>query len=426
MESLYRRSRPVSVKDAKSSPVHSGSILIKPSFIQEMPANPKMATVCDIDGDGQMELIVAYSDRYVRVFKFKHILHERKHSNLLLERKQSKDEFQDLNKKSESKLSKQPSKEEEGKPMLSKLGKQPSKDSESNRSPSPMSPINSNKEQRFTYDSSTSGSFEKVDEYYLPGQVGSVAVVKCGESKTKLVASQPGGGYVILGEYNTGCPKDSQLLHANSLKTKGKPSEPEQLHVLYTNQGYPGRNFNVNCEVTGSIKRENQVSGLFGLFTVDGFFALVDASFEYNHLLPAVKITEHQWFHMSTLEFMEGNDDVILCSWEGVTYIINKDFEVACYDYGCNICGFDAGFYATDSQKNSPCFCYVTYSNKVVLYYNIDSIYQKSERLDEVLLEKLTGRPELNGILTTLVDEKGKIDNTKLMKLLQSTSRDST
>ena len=147
------------------------------------------------------------------------MLSERKHSNLLLERKQSKDEFPDLNRKSESKLSKQPSKDEEGKPILSKLGKQPSKDSESNRSPSPMSPINSNKEQRFAYDSSTSGRFEKVDEYYLPGQVGSVAVVKCGESKTKLVASQPGGGYVILGEYYSGCPKDSQLLNVVSTGT---------------------------------------------------------------------------------------------------------------------------------------------------------------------------------------------------------------
>ena len=58
-------------KGAKSSPAHSHDIAIKYSSKQNLPANPKMALVADIDGDGQNELIICYTDRYVRVFRFK-------------------------------------------------------------------------------------------------------------------------------------------------------------------------------------------------------------------------------------------------------------------------------------------------------------------------------------------------------------------
>ena len=58
-------------KGAKSSPSHASDILIKPSLVYDLPSNPKMAIVADVDGDYQNEIVICYSDRSVRIFRFK-------------------------------------------------------------------------------------------------------------------------------------------------------------------------------------------------------------------------------------------------------------------------------------------------------------------------------------------------------------------
>ena len=102
------------------------------------------------------------------------------------------------------KLSKQPSKDEEPKTPLSALGKQPSKDSENSKTPSPLSPKQGNKctgKQAFSFDC-TEGQYEILQEFCLPGQIGSVASVMSSEGHAILIASQPAGGYAVLPVYS--------------------------------------------------------------------------------------------------------------------------------------------------------------------------------------------------------------------------------
>ncbi|KAL4660313.1 integrin-alpha FG-GAP repeat-containing protein 2 isoform X2 [Arapaima gigas] len=42
----------------------------KPLFTQHIPANPKVILISDIDGDGRNELVVGYTDRVVRAFRW--------------------------------------------------------------------------------------------------------------------------------------------------------------------------------------------------------------------------------------------------------------------------------------------------------------------------------------------------------------------
>lgn len=42
--------------------------ILKPSFTQHLPANGKVLLIDDIDGDGQTEVVIGYSDRVVRCF----------------------------------------------------------------------------------------------------------------------------------------------------------------------------------------------------------------------------------------------------------------------------------------------------------------------------------------------------------------------
>lgn len=128
---------------------------------------------------------------------------------------------------------------------------------------------------------------------------------------------------------------------------------------------------------------------------------------------------------MDKVQNSDGDDVVILCSWDGMTHIVNKNFESSSYNFGENICGFCAGGYRVGSQRNVLCFCYVTFSNKIVLYHNVEHTFEKPKDLYEVLNEKLKGRPGMEDALETLTDGTGNIDHRKVLKLLQPSLRES-
>lgn len=115
-----------------------------------------------------------------------------------------------------------------------------------------------------------------------------------------------------------------------------------------------------------------------------------------------------------------GNDTIVLCSWEGMTYVLDKNLELIKYNFGENICGFSAGQYAIDAQNNVPCFCYVTFSNRIILFYDVSSIGQKSASVCDALMEKLKARPEFDHILQSLIRKDGKVDRLRLKELVKS------
>ncbi|MGH0115610.1 UNVERIFIED_CONTAM: hypothetical protein FKN15_037933 [Acipenser sinensis] len=64
----------LSVSPAKSESTNYQEVLFgedqKPSFTQHIPANTKVILISDIDGDGRSELVVGYTDRVVRAFRW--------------------------------------------------------------------------------------------------------------------------------------------------------------------------------------------------------------------------------------------------------------------------------------------------------------------------------------------------------------------
>ena len=112
----------------------------------------------------------------------------------------------------------------------------------------------------------------------------------------------------------------------------------------------------------------------------------------------------------------DGNDEVVLCSWEGMTYVIDKDNDVMSYSFGENVCAFSAGMYAV-SKTNVPCFCYVSFSNRVMLYYNVKVDNMKSRCVQDAVLERLNNRPEFNSILQKLKNSNGEINSAQIQNL---------
>lgn len=67
-------------------------------------------------------------------------------------------------------------------------------------------------------------------------------------------------------------PQDNKWKRANN--------GAEQPCIYYPHAGFSHRNLNVNSEVIGPVRRDHEIGGLFSLTTVDGYFALIDASTE--------------------------------------------------------------------------------------------------------------------------------------------------
>ena len=137
---------------------------------------------------------------------------------------------------------------------------------------------------------------------------------------------------------------------------------------------------------------------------------------------PTLRAADHQWFKMDKIETRDGDDAVAICSWDGMTHIIDRNFQSAAYNFGENICGFCAGSYCVEARKNVPCFCYVTFANRIILFYDLKIALEKPKSLDVVLVEKLKGRIGMEGVLAALSDSTGNIDHHKVLKLLQNVS----
>lgn len=250
------------------------------------------------------------------------------------------------------------------------------------------------------------GDFLQIDMWQLAGQICSISLNKTTDGHCELLASQPGGTYVTL-VHNPKCPDNVQ---------EGEGSVDRPTNLIYNPLVASwARNCNISSEIIGNIRKGPQSSTssssetdvLHALCTLDGTLVLV----EKNQILWSLQV-DHQLFSLSKLDVTgNGKDEVVCCSWDGQTYIVNHGREAVRYQFEENVAGFAAGFYAVNTTENSPCFVYATFNNKIYIYYNISLPQVESTNLVEVmdkydetnkLLEKLHIRDATNDQLREL------------------------
>ncbi|KAG0301592.1 integrin alpha FG-GAP repeat-containing protein 2, partial [Dissophora globulifera] len=65
-------------------------------------------------------------------------------------------------------------------------------------------------------------------------------------------------------------------------------------------------------------------------------------------------------------------DDMFVgCSWSGITYFIDQDFNTTIYEFDARVCAFGAGQYAVTPGRNEPCLFYVDFEDNVYVYHNL-------------------------------------------------------
>ncbi|EPQ14398.1 Integrin-alpha FG-GAP repeat-containing protein 2 [Myotis brandtii] len=314
----------------------------RPVFKQHIPANTKVMLISDIDGDGCCELVVGYTDRVVRAFR-----------------------WEDLG---------------EGTEHLT-------------------------------------GQLVSLKKWTLEGQVDSLSVTLGPLGVPELMVSQPGCAYaVLLCTWN----KDARHSTTSEGTTEGIRETPAARDVVLHQTSGRIHNKNVSTHLIGNIKRgrllrtnitfgrgdaafslisshtaESGGSGLFALCTLDGTLKLME---EADKLLWSVQV-DHQLFALEKLDVTgNGHEEVVACAWDGQTYIIDHNRTVVRFQVDENVRAFCAGLYACKEGCNSPCLVYVTFNQKIYVYWEV-----QLERMESTnLLKLLEAEPEYQGLLQEL------------------------
>ncbi|XP_023615701.1 KICSTOR complex protein ITFG2 isoform X2 [Myotis lucifugus] len=93
-----------------------------------------------------------------------------------------------------------------------------------------------------------------------------------------------------------------------------------------------------------------------------------------------------------------GHEEVVACAWDGQTYIIDHNRTVVRFQVDENVRAFCAGLYACKEGRNSPCLVYVTFNQKIYVYWEV-----QLERMESTnLLKLLEAEPEYQDLLQEL------------------------
>ncbi|XP_074259485.1 KICSTOR complex protein ITFG2 isoform X2 [Saimiri boliviensis] len=275
----------------------------RPVFKQHIPANTKVMLISDIDGDGCCELVVGYTDRVVRAFRWE------------------------------------------------ELGEGP---------------------EHLT------GQLVSLKKWMLEGQVDSLSVTLGPLGVPELMVSQPGCAYAILlctWKMDTGSPPASEGA------MDGSREAPAARDVVLHQTSGRIHNKNVSTHLIGNIKQ--------------GTLKLME---EADKLLWSVQV-DHQLFALEKLDVTgNGHEEVVACAWDGQTYIIDHNRTVVRFQVDENIRAFCAGLYACKEGHNSPCLVYVTFNQKIYVYWEV-----QLERMESTnLMKLLETKPEYHSLLQEL------------------------
>uniref|UniRef100_A0A8D1Y501 Integrin alpha FG-GAP repeat containing 2 n=1 Tax=Sus scrofa TaxID=9823 RepID=A0A8D1Y501_PIG len=326
----------------------------RPVFKQHIPANTKVMLISDIDGDGRCELVLGYTDRVVRAFR-----------------------WEDLGDGTEHLM----------------------------------------------------GQLVSLKKWMLEGQVDSLSVTPGPLGVPELMVSQPGCAYAILlctWNKDPGAPPTSEV------PSEGTRETPAARDVVLHQTSGRIHNKNVSTHLVGNIKRghspESGASGLFALCTLDGespaspkcagwMFVYLGSAWglcpqpslplppgtlklmeQADKLLWSVQV-DHQLFALEKLDVTgNGHEEVVACAWDGQTYIIDHNRTVVRFQVDENIRAFCTGLYACKGGHNSPCLVYVTFNQKIYVYWEV-----QLERMESTnLLKLLEAEPEYRDLLQEL------------------------
>ncbi|XP_050302209.1 KICSTOR complex protein ITFG2-like isoform X2 [Anthonomus grandis grandis] len=303
--------------------------------VQRIPSNTKNIILDDVDGDGQIEMVLGLTDRVLRSYRFlKNI--EKTANEFVGEKHQPEDKF---------------------------LGK-----------------------------------FVALNKWECANQIGSITTHHSYDGRPSILVAQPGGTFMRIK-----CHAKHENPNQEQQRSINSETEPFPGSVDYQFLGISRmRNQNISTEIIGDLKcrcKKNnnlaitdQKSCPYALATLDGSIMLV----QDEVILWAIAV-DHQIFALTKLDVTgNGCDDIVVCSWDGQTYILDQNKNSVRFHLEEPVRAFHSGWYNVDVDKPSvTALVYVTFKNSIIIYYDIplkDLICKKFEpelaKLSELYISK--------------------------------------
>ncbi|XP_065909231.1 KICSTOR complex protein ITFG2-like [Dysidea avara] len=190
------------------------------------------------------------------------------------------------------------------------------------------------------------GSLVLQQSFHFVGQVGSLSVGYTSGGDKRLLISQPGGTYIPVCADGSSSNSDRLI----QLMTVGNPmrSQPEAPTEV----------------VAGISDGSDSPASTVATASLDTVRFLKDDQKQWELCL------EHSFFTIGKLKILaNGSDSIVVCSWDGLTYVIDHNKSFVRFQFEENVCAFHAGQYGIGTNRS--CLVYTTFSNRILVYYNI-------------------------------------------------------
>ncbi|XP_055941551.1 KICSTOR complex protein ITFG2-like isoform X2 [Argiope bruennichi] len=224
-----------------------------------------------------------------------------------------------------------------------------------------------------------SGKLVGLHKLELGDQIGSISLNPSVDGTPNILVAQAGGTYISFqccdvqdedGDGSVGLKMTTPVHHPlASSRMRSRIVTSEILGGLHgTHNGEP-------CD------------SLTVVATLDGTLMLVHG----DETLWSFQV-DHQLFSIAKLDLNDdGEEEVIACAWDGQTYMVNQRKQSVRFQFEDSVSAFTAGKYAVLPGNNMPVLVYVTYNDRIYVYYDImlpsfpiRSFLEKTEQDEEI------------------------------------------
>lgn len=188
------------------------------------------------------------------------------------------------------------------------------------------------------------GELVPLNKWEFASQVGGCALNRESDGSTVLLVAQQEGPFLKV-----------------PLGDKSKCVEYEALPDIRVDQ-------DVSSEIIGQLSNSNQGSSeAFAVATLNGALMLV----KEERVVWSIKF-DQQLLGLRKLDVnSDGKDEILVSSWEGQTFIVTQDCHTYAFFFDESVSTFTCGLYTIEEEKTVPVLVFVTFTNKIYVYYDI-------------------------------------------------------
>ncbi|OXU24895.1 hypothetical protein TSAR_010638 [Trichomalopsis sarcophagae] len=162
------------------------------------------------------------------------------------------------------------------------------------------------------------------------------------------------GGNVVFGEFES--KKDQSHFHS-SFKTLDLGDK----NLIERDDCAKFKEQKQTVNTQSNVKEDNKSwsnSKSYALATLDGTIMSMQVDHHISALCP-LDVTG------------DGADEIIACTWDGQTYILDQQRNSVRFQFEEPVRAFCAGMYSVFPRSKSPCLVYNNFFNKIFLYYDV-------------------------------------------------------